>query len=183
LTAHAVCCFLHTSHADSVQCIGNQAQTVNAVLGAFTACANLKACSALVTKQKQGTYLTGLCQEHFEKCLLSTTPVSAAWCTYTNSHSSDNRSDPCTSAHLIQGTLQCEGSHGQLVGGVTDFLFISSELQQPFQAPQLLPDLHHTMPCMDVSYYFLVMFYQDLEGLIHLRYRIFPFPLGYGLWS
>ena len=26
------------------------------------------------------------------------------------------------------------------------------ELQKPFQAPQVLPDLHHTMPPMDVSY-------------------------------
>ena len=49
-------------------------------------------------------------------------------------------------AHLIQGTLQCKGSHRQLVGGVTDFLFVSSELQKPFQAPQLLPDLHCNTP-------------------------------------
>jgi len=37
LTAHAVCCFLHTCLSDCLQCIGNQAQTVNALLGAFTA--------------------------------------------------------------------------------------------------------------------------------------------------
>lgn len=48
------------------------------------------------------------------------------------------------SAHLVQGTLQCEGSYRQLVGGVTDLLLIAPELQQPLQTPQLPPDLHHT---------------------------------------
>jgi len=44
-------------------------------------------------------------------------------------------------AHLVQGTLQCKGSNGELVSGVIDLLLIPSKLQQPFQAPQLLPNL------------------------------------------
>lgn len=107
---------LHTCRSDSMQRIGNQTQIlpVHLLVQWLHVLIKKHAVHWQRSADKEHTWLVSakwVFDKFWEVCTLSTTIVSAAWCTHNSSHSSDNRSGQGTYlvclcwVHFGKGTL------------------------------------------------------------------------------